>query len=451
MGDNYNGRDDHISQWFSMNPNQQQQQSQQMIQAPMVDVRNMFSVDPASSPAIDRPQHQQVEGVQLNHQNYYPPPQYAEQSQQSLPHPAEQPQLQLYQQTFHQQGLYHQQMPPQQYPQQQQQQHQQPYPDRQRHAKGLRSIDLTSDDSSGMNSTRGSDNSNPPSLLNNYSDTYPPRQQTSMEPPPMGVSHTQQSSIDKSLIRTPSVTSVIGASSDHSRSANPTAQNIAISRSKAHSERKRNREQQRREGVNRQFAELTNVLKRLELEEREEAERKLRLAAGSDGSMSASLHSVRLPFIAPNNSVDMIACTIVHLQHLHRMSKRQQYDLNRLEDEVQNAKKAGEDTATKLKEVLFNYQIPRPHLGMTNPSFNVGKTSSNRKVNDNNNNNSGNNNSNTNKMMAGTNGNNGSSTSMGMSAVMSGGSQQKQQVSTRNFRFYGVRHPNIRIDELFAY
>ena len=269
-------------------------------------------------------------------------------------------------------------------------------------------------------------------------------------------SQQQSSSMDKtSLIRTTSGTSV---GSDRSISSNnPSAQNIAISRSKARSERKRNREKQRRDGVNRQFSELTKVLKRLELEEREEAERKLRMSAGSDGIMSASLHSVRLPFIAPNNSVDLIACAIVHLQHLHRMSKRQQDDLNRLEDEVQHAKKAGEDTASKLKDVLFNYQIPRPHLGMTNPSFNVGVKTSSSNINsvssmgmnnNNNNNNSGNtinNTINTNKMMANSiNGNNGnmnatSSTSMGMSAVMSGGSQQKQQVSTRNFRFYGER------------
>jgi len=181
------------------------------------------------------------------------------------------------------------------------------------------------------------------------------------------------------------------------------------------------------------------VLKRLELEEREEAERKARIAAGSEGSISTSLHSVRLPFIAPNNSVDLIACAIVHLQHLHRMSKRQQEDLNRLEDELQNAKKAGEDTATKLKEVLFNYQIPRPHLGLANPNFNVGNSSSNNDVcnagmnNSNNSSSSLSNNTDTimNGAMRNNNGNTTASTPM--MAMMAGGQQKEQQVGTRNY------------------
>ena len=301
-----------------------------------------------------------------------------------------------------------------------------------------------------MNTSRGSDASYPPPMFNNY-DSYPPQQQASMEPPPIR----RRSSSDKSNARTRTITN---AASSHAVNTNPTAASIAMSRSKARSERKRTREKQRRDGVNRQFAELTKVLKRLELEEREEAERKARLAAGSDGSISASLHSVRLPFIAPNNSVDLIACAIVHLQHLHRMSKRQQEDLNRLEDELQMSKKAGEDTATKLKEVLFNYQIPRPHLGMTNPSFSVGNTSSNTSSNNNasnvgmNVNNNSNNDSNSNRIVASTNGNSNlamnttTGTPMAVAGMMQGASHQKQQQQVgKRYRFCNVQKVKIRI------
>ena len=121
------------------------------------------------------------------------------------------------------------------------------------------------------------------------------------------------------------------------------------------------------------------------------------------------------------------------------MSKRQQEDLNRLEDELQNAKKAGEDTATKLKEVLFNYQIPRPHLGLANPNFNVGNSSSNNDVcnagmnNSNNSSSSLSNNTDTimNGAMRNNNGNTTASTPM--MAMMAGGQQKEQQVGTRNY------------------
>jgi hypothetical protein len=468
MGDNYNGGDDHISQWFGMNSNhhhhqqQQQQQAQahpqqyqgqpqQMIHAPLVEDRNnMFPVDSAPSVVIDLQQHQQMEGSSLNQQGYYQPPQYSDQSQ---PQPPAQQQA-YQQQGYQQQGLY-QQMPPQQYPQHQQYSDRQ---QRQRQSQGL-NMELSRDNSTRMNSSRSSTSSYSSQMFNNNCDAYPSQQQTSMESPPMRVSHTQRGSGDKNARRTSSVAS---ASSKQALGVNATAASIAMSRSKARSERKRTREKQRRDGVNRQFGELTKVLKRLELEEREEAERKARVAAGNDSSMSASLHSVRLPFIAPNNSVDLVACAIVHLQHLHRMSKRQQEDINRLDDELENAKKAGEDTATKLKEVLFNYQMPRPHLGMTNPSFNVGNSStsnnnssssssSNNASNvwmSNNNNNSSSSDSSTNRMMVGTNGNTNlamnatASTPMGMAAVMAGGQQQKQQqqVCTTNYRLCDQRH-----------
>lgn len=112
---------------------------------------------------------------------------------------------------------------------------------------------------------------------------------------------------------------------------------------KSRSERKRTREKERRDGVNRQFVELTKTLKRLENENREGIE--------SQG--------LRLPFVAPNNSANLIACALLHLKHLHEVSKRQHLELHRLRQELQTAKKVGEDTATKLKEIIFNYSMPQ--------------------------------------------------------------------------------------------
>lgn len=168
--------------------------------------------------------------------------------------------------------------------------------------------------------------------------------------------HTTQRSWGGSGRKRTNDVAITSSTSSNNTTNNATNDNVVTAKSKARSERKRTREKQRREGVNKQFAELTKVLTRIELEEREEQERKDRLAAGESGVGSGvtSLHSVRLPFIAPNNIVDLITCAIVHLQHLHRVSKRQQEEVDRLEDKLRDAKKAGDDTATKLKDVLFN-------------------------------------------------------------------------------------------------
>ena len=433
MSDNFNGGDEPLSQWFSMNPNQQQQtdsqqyqgRPEQLIQAPMIDDRNIFNTETAT-------QQSQTEGGSMGHQIFYPPPQFADQSQ-SPAHPAE-----MFQQVYQQRGLIQQQTSPQQY-----QQQQQSYSEQQQ--VPVLSMDLPGGNSSAMDNSRDSEN-----LYFNY-DAGSSQQQDSIQNSPLRIPHAQRNISNQNIVQ---AQFVAGNRSLGNTGTNATKASIALSKAKLRSERKRTREKQRRDGVNRQFSELTKVLKRLELEEREEADRKSRLANGSDSSRSASLHSVRLPFIAPNNSVDLISCAIVHLQHLHRLSQRQQEDINRLEESLENTKKAGEDTASKLKEVLFNYQVPRPHLGLTNPSFNVGNTSISRSSNNTSNtisimgtnNSSNSNNRGTNITVTGNNRNGGdskltmnrtTSTQMSMDPVVTGGSQEKQQqVGFQKDRYY---------------
>lgn len=107
-------------------------------------------------------------------------------------------------------------------------------------------------------------------------------------------------------------------------------------KAQARSERKRSREKQRRSDVNKQFSDLTEVLQRIETEEAEE-----------DHSV------VRLAF-SPTNRVDLIARTITHLERLNASNKRRKAEIESLQQQLAHAKKAGEDTAAKLKEVMFN-------------------------------------------------------------------------------------------------
>jgi hypothetical protein len=120
----------------------------------------------------------------------------------------------------------------------------------------------------------------------------------------------------------------------------------------ARSERKRSREKQRRCDVNRQFTDLTTVLKQIEAEE-----------AAEDHSASTSSSSLwgvlpRVAFSA-SNRVELIARTITHLERLNASNKRRKKEIDSLQQQLDLAKKAGEDTAAKLKEVMFNQPPPQ--------------------------------------------------------------------------------------------
>lgn len=120
-------------------------------------------------------------------------------------------------------------------------------------------------------------------------------------------------------------------------------------KAQARSERKRSREKQRRSDVNRQFADLTALLKQIEAEEAEEDNTVARLA------------------FSPTNRVDMIARTITHLERLRAINKRRKLEVETLQQQLEQAKKAGEDTAAKLKEVMFNQPAQHKQVMMMVP------------------------------------------------------------------------------------
>lgn len=109
----------------------------------------------------------------------------------------------------------------------------------------------------------------------------------------------------------------------------------------ARSERKRSREKQRRSDVNKQFADLTQLLQRIDAEDVHDDDAKRGTSAAS-----------RVTF-NPSNRVDLIGRTIVLLERLHEASKRKKTEMQSLQQQLDEAKKAGEDTAAKLKEALL--------------------------------------------------------------------------------------------------
>lgn len=114
----------------------------------------------------------------------------------------------------------------------------------------------------------------------------------------------------------------------------------------ARSERKRSREKQRRSDVNRQFADLTHLLRQIEAEEAEDENSKARLAFN------------------PANRVDLISRTISHLERLRESSKKRKLEVDSLQIQLEQAQKAGEDTAAKLKETMFNQPSGKQQVGL---------------------------------------------------------------------------------------
>lgn len=114
----------------------------------------------------------------------------------------------------------------------------------------------------------------------------------------------------------------------------------------ARSERKRCREKQRRSDVNKQFADLTQLLQRIDAEEA--------AAASDEGKESSTAATSRgVVTFNPSNRVDLIAKTIMSLERLHECSKKRKLEIASLQQQLEEAKKAGEDTAAKLKEAML--------------------------------------------------------------------------------------------------
>eukprot|EP00547_Thalassionema_nitzschioides_P002589 CAMPEP_0194209342 /NCGR_PEP_ID=MMETSP0156-20130528/7503_1 /TAXON_ID=33649 /ORGANISM="Thalassionema nitzschioides, Strain L26-B" /LENGTH=323 /DNA_ID=CAMNT_0038936497 /DNA_START=39 /DNA_END=1010 /DNA_ORIENTATION=+ len=121
-------------------------------------------------------------------------------------------------------------------------------------------------------------------------------------------------------------------------------------RAKARSERKRSREKQRREDVNKQFADLSQLLREIEAEDLTE-----------EGCS-------RLPIVSggPTNRVDLIGRTMVVLERIHKINKDRKNEIKELTKELEDAKKMAEDTAARLKEATL-YQQPQKQVMMMVP------------------------------------------------------------------------------------
>ncbi len=150
----------------------------------------------------------------------------------------------------------------------------------------------------------------------------------------------------------------------------------------ARSERKRSREKQRRCDVNKQFSDLTEVVKRIELEESQAhleqqqqqtttgtaeapssggGDSSVAGAAATSASSAAPPRRVVLPLpslpaFSPANRVDLMVRTIAHLERLHLTTKNQREQIRSLEEQLQLAQIAGEETAQKLKEAQQQQQ-----------------------------------------------------------------------------------------------
>merc|ERR1712194_56037 len=121
---------------------------------------------------------------------------------------------------------------------------------------------------------------------------------------------------------------------------------IAQQEAQVRSERKRSREKQRRNDVNKQFQELTEVLKQIEREAQE-------MGRGDDSYGSLSTMMAIAASTGPTNRVDLIARTIVHLERLNRTAKKQKIEINQLREQLESTKKSGEDMAENRKELCL--------------------------------------------------------------------------------------------------
>mmetsp|Transcript_342 Transcript_342/g.426 ORF Transcript_342/g.426 Transcript_342/m.426 type:complete len:418 (+) Transcript_342:46-1299(+) len=119
-------------------------------------------------------------------------------------------------------------------------------------------------------------------------------------------------------------------------------------KAQARSERKRSREKQRRANVNQQFADLSALL------------RKIELAGDSNPGQKSSLPST-------NNRVDLIARTIQVMDQLHQENKVKTAEIDSLKKSVEESKKIAEDTAARLKEATLYHPSAKQQVMMMVP------------------------------------------------------------------------------------
>jgi len=105
---------------------------------------------------------------------------------------------------------------------------------------------------------------------------------------------------------------------------------------------KRKREKQQRNDVNCQFAKLLELLKLIEREaeeigrQNEEENENYSSSAGCYASVSTIM--ALSASTGPTNRVDLIARTIIHLEHLNRTAKKQQAEIEELSNILEQTK-----------------------------------------------------------------------------------------------------------------
>lgn len=143
-----------------------------------------------------------------------------------------------------------------------------------------------------------------------------------------------------------SSTALPGAPDDHHAAAAPSEEDpeeamiSAEALAQARSERKRSREKQRRSDVNKQFADLQQILRRIETEDLED------------------VGLANMPLGGPTNRVDLIARTIAVLERMHDMNGKRKREVSDLNRQLEDMKKMAEDTAARLKEATVYQQGP---------------------------------------------------------------------------------------------
>jgi hypothetical protein len=125
-------------------------------------------------------------------------------------------------------------------------------------------------------------------------------------------------------------------------------------KAQARSERKRSRERQRRSDVNKQFSDLTELMRKIEAEDLASDGEKS--SGGGPSTTSATASSSRFSF-SPANRVDLIAKTITVLERLHTANQKRKRTVRELQEELERTRKAGEDAAARLKQVGTMYSV----------------------------------------------------------------------------------------------
>jgi hypothetical protein len=122
-------------------------------------------------------------------------------------------------------------------------------------------------------------------------------------------------------------------------------------RCRARIERKRSREKERRNEVNKQMQELTDVLKCIEDEENNRA------AARNSKNGNGTSNPRPFPSFSPTNRVELIGRTVAHLERLWELSKEQEVEIKKLQQKLEEQAKVS-DTAQRSAAASSSPSLP---------------------------------------------------------------------------------------------